>query len=64
MSLPSRKRGLKFLDDAGDPMASRSLPSRKRGLKSSVRPHAQQRAAVASFAEAWIEMSPIVVITL
>ena len=57
-SPPSRRRGLKFFLPPLLRWYSLSPPSRRRGLKYSVTPE-KLLTVVASFAEAWIEISGV-----
>ena len=55
-SLPSRERGLKFLNFLkATPYSFKSLPSRERGLKYHARRH-ELSGDVAPFTGAWIEI--------
>ena len=56
-SPPSRRRGLKFTVSVGDLGHSMSPPSRRRGLKSTDIMYKKEDVHVASFSEAWIEIS-------
>ena len=57
-SLPSRERGLKWKQCSSFRAVRMSLPSRERGLKSALHRGNSEKAAVAPFAGAWIEMCP------
>ena len=56
LSPPSRRRGLKFLQPQRPLTHCTSPPSRRRGLKSASIDVFVNATAVASFAEAWIEI--------
>ena len=56
MSLPSRERGLKSIDEDESHALNKSLPSRERGLKCVKIAELGIKAAVAPLAGAWIEM--------
>ena len=55
-SLPSRERGLKYVDFPEVYAHTESLPSRERGLKYNLIYALYDDVAVAPFAGAWIEM--------
>jgi len=59
MSLPSRERGLKFLQHTSGVSLIRSLPSRERGLKLNIHHLLYAFVLVAPLAGAWIEIGAV-----
>ena len=57
MSLPSRERGLKYVEGVVAAGLGRSLPSRERGLKLGFPLRRSSQEYVAPFTGAWIEIT-------